>query len=137
MTIKLNLKEKELQKLTARMGKKNFVRKDLVPLAERIALLYETEMVKLAPHDKGYLENSSQEDTRLQGGKVVSTIEFKANYAAEVHELAPHRRGTKTRAKPATKFGVAGPKWVERVLRGMDYNYYLTRGLRRLLKEKR
>ena len=87
---------------------------------EQTGDLYEAEAVKLAPHLTGYLENSSTVRTRETSQGVRTEIAFGANYAAEVHELPPASRGRKTRAKPATKFGVPGPKYLERVLRGME-----------------
>lgn len=97
--------------------------------------VYEAEAVALAPHDKGFLENSSKVKTKKAHGGIRTVISFGANYAAEVHELPPSRRGRKTRAKPATKFGTAGPKYLERVLRGMDFEFFIGTAFREVLKD--
>jgi hypothetical protein len=97
--------------------------------------LYEAEAVKLAPHLTGYLENSSTVRTRATGQGVQTEVAFTANYAAEVHELPPAARGKKTQAKPATKFGAPGPKFLERVLRGMDFEHFIGEAVRELLRK--
>ena len=110
-------------------------RKQLVRAMEKTGDVYEAEAVALAPHLTGYLANSSTVRTRetLQG--VRTTVAFGANYAAQVHELPPAARGRKTRAKPATKFGSPGPKFLERVLRGMDFEFFIGKAFREVLKE--
>jgi len=101
----------------------------------KVGDIYEAEAVALAPVKTGFLQNS----TRVQTGRWINgirtVIAFTANYAAEVHELPPAARGKKTREKPATKFGVPGPKFLERVLRGMDFEYFIGRAFRQVLKE--
>lgn len=128
--------KRNLEKLVDKALNERVIDKEIVPLADRIAQLYEAEMVKLAPHDKGFLENSSTLKTTRSGNIIRSIIGFGANYAAKVHEFPPAKRGPKTRAKPATKFGAPGPKWVLRVLRGMDYKYHLLRGARKIVKRQ-
>ena len=129
-----HMTEKDLHKLVEARFSKDFIDKKVVPMAAGIADIYEGEMVKLAPHDKGYLESNVHTKTKRSGNIIRSVITFGANYAAKVHEFPPDRRGPRTRAKPATQFGAPGPKWVERVLRGLDYRYYLLKAQRKLLK---
>lgn len=98
--------------------------------------LYEAEAVALAPHKYGYLENSSTVRTGRRGsGGIRTEIAFTANYAAQVHELRPDQRGEKTKAKPSTRFGEPGPKYLERVLRGMDFEDIIGKEFRTVLKE--
>ncbi len=95
---------------------------------------YEAEAVKLAPHKTGYLENSSTVKTGATGDGVRTVISFGANYAAQAHELRPDQRGPQTRAKPGTKFGDPGPKYLERVLRGMNFEALIGEALTKLLE---
>lgn len=108
--------------------------KQLTKAMRKVGDAYEAEAVALAPHDKGYLENSSSVRTRRGSGSVRTVIVFGANYAAEVHEFPPDMRGPKTRAKPSTQFGDPGPKFLERVLRGMDFETETGRAFREVLK---
>lgn len=103
---------------------------------ERIADLYEAEMIKLAPVKTGYLEGSTVVRVWKRATKIIAQIKFGADYAAEVHEMPPDRRGARTRRKPATQFGNPGPKYVERVLKGMDFRFHMREILTKILKEK-
>ena len=129
--------KKNLRKLVEQQFGKDMVDGKLVKMADNIADIYEGEMIKLAPHDKGYLESNTTVKTRRNGSIIRSIITFGANYAAKVHEFPPEKRGPKTRAKPGTQFGAPGPKWVERVLKGMDYAFYLRKEVAKLLKRSK
>lgn len=110
--------------------------KEMKKAMEKVVLEYEAEAVRLAPHDKGFLENSSTTRTKsYYGTGIISTVAFGAGYAAEVHELPPAARGPKTRAKPSTKFGSPGPKFLERVLKGMDFEHFIGVAFRQVLKD--
>lgn len=125
---------KQYQRMLKQLGEAATGRAMKIAMA-RTGDLYEAEAVKLAPHDSGYLENNTSVKTRaLYGTGITTVIMFHANYAAEVHELPPARRGQQTRAKPSTKFGVAGPKYLERVLVGMDFEYHLGNEFRAVLR---
>lgn len=109
--------------------------RQLVRSMKKAGDAYEAEMVALAPHKHGYLENSSTVRTQRSGNSIRTEIAFGTNYAAQVHELPADRRGPQTRRKPATKFGEAGPKFVERVLRGMDFEAIIGKAYREVLSE--
>ncbi len=125
---------RQLETMLRKLGEEG-TRKQMVRAMEKAGLEYEAEAVKLAPHDTGFLENSSTTKTRKSHGGIRTVIRFGANYAADVHELPPARRGKKTREKPATKFGTAGRKYLERVLRGMDFEFFIGTAFREVLKE--
>jgi hypothetical protein len=111
------------------------VRKQMKRAMEKTGDEYEAEAVALAPHQTGYLENSSTVRTWETSQGVRTEIGFGANYAGQVHELPPAARGPRTKAKPATKFGVPGPKFLERVLKGMDFEFFIGKAFRKVLKE--
>ena len=97
--------------------------------------VYEAEAVALAPHLTGYLENSSTVRTRETPGGVQTEIAFTANYAATVHELPSEgSRGKKTLLKDRTKYGIPGPRYLSRVLKGMDFEYFIGEAVRGLLR---
>lgn len=124
----------KLQGLLKRLEK--IEKKELVLAMQRVADVYEAEMVLLAPVDSGYLEGSTVVKVMRRPTLIAAQVKFAANYAADVHELPPSRRGPKTRAKPATKFGNPGPKYVERVLKGMDLAFFLGREVEAILARK-
>ena len=87
----------------------------------RIGNILEAKAVELAPVDTGNLESSSQVITSgRRGGIMRVEVRFNASYAATVHELPDEIRGPKTRKKPGNEFGPAGPKYLERPLRGFQ-----------------
>jgi hypothetical protein len=131
---KLDFPYRRLEKMLRELGGEASL-KELERAMAKVGDAYEAEAVALAPHDTGFLENSSTVRTRRAGSTIRTEVGFTANYAAEVHELPPARRGRKTRAKPSTKFGAPGPKFLERVLRGMDLEMFAGKALREVLKE--
>jgi len=101
---------------------------------ERLALALEAKAVELAPVDKGDLQNSSTVAVqRRRGTMLVGIVRFTAPHAAAAHELPEHARGPGTRSKPGNEFGPAGPKYLERALRGFQGK--LSRDVGRLLQE--
>ena len=129
MTLR-GMTKKDLQRLTRPV---EGIAADAAKALGRVAILYEGEMALLAPHKTGYLEGNTSTAVEQHGDIARADISFNANYAAQVHELPPAARGEKTRAKPSTKFGSPGPKWVERVLRGMDFMFYMGREVVKIL----
>ena len=99
----------------------------------RLMLVLETKAVQLAPVDTGNLEASTHVTVHGGGGIVKGVLRFNAPYAARVHELPEESRGPKTRAKPGNEFGPAGPKYLERPLRG--FKKELRKGLTEFLKK--
>jgi len=90
----------------------------------RVGNMLEAKAVELAPVDKGNLESSSQVITRgRRGGIMEVEVRFNAPYAAPVHELPDEARGPKTRKKPGNEYGPAGPKYLERPLRGFQKEF--------------
>jgi len=90
------------------------------PAVTRALSILEAKAVQLAPVDTGNLEASTTTSVRETRGRTVGTLTFGASYAAKVHEMPEQARGPKTRMKPGNEFGVAGPKYLERPLRGMQ-----------------
>jgi hypothetical protein len=131
----LHFPYKKLRAMMDTIGGEFATRRQLGKAMAQIGDLYEAEAVKLAPHLTGYLENSSTVRTRATDFGVKTEVAFTANYAAEVHELPPAARGKKTRAKPGTKFGAPGPKFLERVLRGMDFEHLIGKAIKELLEK--
>lgn len=129
----LSLPVDELREMVERYGTK-VVKREMLPAMERITALYEAEAVLLAPVASGHLEGSSTVRVKRRGAVINAILGFAASYAAWVHELPPHRRGPKTRAKAQTKFGPPGPKYLERVLRGMDFSFFLGKELEGIWK---
>jgi hypothetical protein len=84
----------------------------------RLMNVLEAKAVELTPVDKGTLEDSTSVHVNRDGRKVVGTLTFNAPYASHVHELPPDKKGKRTRAKPGNEYGPAGPKYLERPLRG-------------------
>lgn len=107
----------------------------LSQVIKRAGSVYEAEAVALAPHEHGYLENTSTVRTRQTGSGVQTVIAFTAIYAARQHELHDVQWGERTLAKPATRFGVPGAKYLERVLRGMDFEGLVGKSFRDILRE--
>jgi hypothetical protein len=87
----------------------------------------------LAPKDKGELTDSIvSQKPKLEGSAWVVAVGANKPYAAKMHELlepaigAIYQRGPGTRAKStatASRFGVAGGKYLERPLIGMKRTY--------------
>ena len=93
----------------------------------RLMNVLEAKAVQLCPVDSGNLESSSHATVRTQGAIVKGVLRFRAPYAAQVHELPDWARGPKTQAKPGNEYGPAGPKYLERPLRGFQRE--MARGL--------
>lgn len=98
------------------------LRDELPGAVERVLQDAEAKMVEITPVDTGFLEASTVVEVEERSGSVDGTVRFSAGYAAEVHELPAEARGPRTRRKPGNEFGGAGPKYVERVLRGFPWN---------------
>lgn len=87
----------------------------------RLGNVLEAKAVELAPVDTGNLESSSIVVTLPTRGAIMGVeVRFDAPYAATVHELPEEIRGPKTRRKPGNEYGLAGPKYLERPLRGFQ-----------------
>lgn len=88
----------------------------------RVGNILEAKAVELAPVMTGNLESSSQVITTggRRGGIMRTEVRFNADYAAAVHELPEEIRGPKTRQKPGNEYGPAGPKYLERPLKGFQ-----------------
>jgi hypothetical protein len=96
-------------------------------------------MVELAPLDTGELESSGVRTTGAspRGRRQTVEFEFRADHAAVVHELPQHARGPGTRSKPGNEFGPAGPKYIERVLRGFKIGEQMADALRQFWRSQR
>lgn len=81
----------------------------------------EAKSVEITPVDTGFLEGSTVVGVSRTSQAVRGELAFAADYAAQVHELPPDRRGPRTREKAGNEFGRAGPKYLERVLRGFPF----------------
>lgn len=86
----------------------------------RLGNTLEAKAVELAPVRTGNLESSTQIVTGRRGGIMYVQLRFNAPYSAQVHELPEEARGPRTRAKPGNEYGPAGPKFLERPLRGFQ-----------------
>lgn len=87
----------------------------------RLGNMLEAKAVELAPVLTGNLESSSQVVTLPAAGGIMKIeVRFNAPYAATVHELPEEIRGPKTRQKRGNEYGPAGPKYLERPLRGFQ-----------------
>jgi hypothetical protein len=84
----------------------------------RVMNALEAKAVELAPVDKGTLEGSTTVRIYHEGKRLVGLLLFNTPYASKVHELPEESRGERTRAKPGNEYGQAGPKYLERPLRG-------------------
>jgi hypothetical protein len=87
----------------------------------RLLGILEAKAVELAPADTGNLEASTSVRI-LENSKdrVRGELAFSTPYAARIHEMPEGSRGPKTQAKTGNEYGVAGPKYLERPLRGMQ-----------------
>lgn len=92
------------------------------PLRQAIDLL-EAKAVELAPVKTGNLQSSTVTRFLRSGSRILAELAFTAPYAAEAHELPEDARGPLTQAKPGNEFGPAGPKYVERPLRGLQKQF--------------
>jgi hypothetical protein len=95
----------------------------LGPAMTRALNILEAQAVEICPADIGNLEASTVTEVRFKGKRVTGELAFVTPYAAKVHELPSDARGPKTQAKPGNEFGPAGPKYLERPLRGMQKNF--------------
>lgn len=89
------------------------------PAVSRALDVLEAKAVELTPVDTGNLEASTATFVRESRTRTVGELSFNTSYAAKVHELPPDRRGPLTQLKAGNEFGLAGPKYLERPLRGM------------------
>ncbi len=87
---------------------------------QRLMLTLEAKAVELTPTLTGNLEGSTSVRVEQSGNRIKGTLQFGAPYASVVHELPPEARGPFTRNKPGNEFGAAGPKYLERPLRGFQ-----------------
>lgn len=87
--------------------------------------------IDLAPFDTGALEDSGAvTQLRTNRKSASAAITFDAPYAAIVHEMPEASRGPGTISKPGNEFGSAGPKYIERVLRGFKFAEVIAEKLR-------
>lgn len=87
---------------------------------QRLMLALEARAVELTPTLTGNLEGGTSVRVEQSGDRIKGTLRFGAPYASVVHELPPDSRGPFTRSKPGNEFGQAGPKYLERPLRGFQ-----------------
>ncbi len=87
---------------------------------QRLMVTLEAKAVELTPTLTGNLEGSTSVRVEQSGNSIKGTLRFGAPYASVVHELPPENRGPFTRNKPGNEFGQAGPKYLERPLRGFQ-----------------
>lgn len=85
----------------------------------RLLNFLEAKAVELAPVKHGTLEGSTTTRVYRAGSKLVGLLTFNTPYASRVHELPMSARGERTKAKPGNEYGPAGPKYLERPLRGL------------------
>ena len=86
----------------------------------RLMNALEAKAVELTPVVTGNLEASTVVRIEQRGKRIRGTLRFGTPYAAGVHELPPDSRGPRTARKPGNEFGQAGPKYLERPLRGFQ-----------------
>lgn len=99
----------------------------------RVMNALEAKAVEITPVDKGTLEDSTTVRIYHEGKRLVGLLLFNAPYASRVHELPPDARGERTRAKPGNEYGPAGPKYLERPLRGFQRT--MSKDLGKVLRE--
>ena len=100
---------------------------------QRLMVTLEARAVELTPTLTGNLEGSTSVRVEQSGNRIKGTLRFGAPYASVVHELPPESRGPFTRNKPGNEFGAAGPKYLERPLRG--FQRLMTDDLGKLLQD--
>lgn len=116
--VSLKIPERELRLMLKRYGE------DVLPVVRQAVADAGVEalekMVELAPFKTGELESSPTRTVTSspKGRRQTVDFDFRTPYAAHVHELPMDARGPGTRAKAGNEFGPAGPKYIERVLRG-------------------
>ena len=86
----------------------------------RLMNTLEAKAVELTPVVTGNLEASTVVRVEQRGKRIRGSLRFGTTYAAGVHELPPDARGPRTVRKPGNEFGPAGPKYLERPLRGFQ-----------------
>jgi hypothetical protein len=85
----------------------------------RLGNTLEARAVELAPFDTGELESSTNLKIDRRGTRIRALLTFDAPHAADAHEWKGGR-GERTTRKPGNQFGPAGPKYLERPLRGFQ-----------------
>jgi len=128
--VKLKLPEKALREMLKRYGDDVLpVINDSFAAAADQALV---KMVEIAPLDTGELEASGRITARVspRGRRAAAEFRFDTPYASIVHEMPMSSRGPGTRGKAGNEFGPAGPKYIERVLRGFKLGPIVGRALR-------
>ncbi len=116
--VQLKLPEKALRKMLERFGD------DVLPVihqkAKDAGVDAMQKMVELAPFKEGELESSAIREvvSTPRGRRTTTTFKFLTPYAGIVHEMGQDSRGPGTVSKAGNEFGQAGPKYIERVLRG-------------------
>lgn len=100
---------------------------------QRLMVTLEAKAVELTPTLTGNLEGSTSVRVEQSGDRIKGTLRFGAPYASVVHELPPEARGPFTRNKPGNEFGQAGPKYLERPLRG--FQLLMSEDLGKLLQQ--
>ena len=99
----------------------------------RVMNALEAKAVELTPVDKGTLEGSTTVRIYHEGKKLVGLLLFNTPYASKVHEMPPDSIGPRTANKPGNEYGRAGPKYLERPLRG--FTQAMSKGIGKALQE--
>lgn len=84
----------------------------------RLMNVLEAKSVEICPEDEGNLAGSTVVRVEDKGDSFKGTLRYGAEYATAAHERPDDVRGPKTVAKAGNEFGPAGPKYLERALRG-------------------
>lgn len=93
----------------------------------------EAKAVELAPNLIGELEASTTVRVEQRGKRIIGVLTFGAPHASRAHERPDEERGPRTKAKPGNEFGQAGPKYLERPLRGFQES--MTKDLGKALQD--
>lgn len=128
--LRLEVAERDLARMLRDFGERT-VDDDIVAGMREAGDVAETKMVEITPERTGFLAGSTVVRTNDRRNRIETSITYGASYAAEVHELPRDARGPKTRAKGGNEFGPAGPKYIERVLRGFQIAPIIGERLRR------
>ena len=114
----------DLRKMLRKLGP-DALERAAKPALERVLAIVEAKAVELSPVDTGNLDASTVVTVEsATPGRVAGTVAFSTPYALTQHEGIDPRTGQalmpgkRTQAKPGNEFGAAGPKFLERVLRG-------------------
>lgn len=84
----------------------------------RLMNVLEAKAVEVTPEVSGNLASSTVVRVERRGDMFVGSLRFATEYASWVHELMFAGQGPESVAKPGNEFGKAGPKFLERPLRG-------------------